>query len=157
MQVLCCPTCQGELVRRDESPDMGTREGDLHCARCARSYPIENDIVRFIDCSELEGLNRRMVRFYDRCSRLERAMHWLSLLPVGGAHRARAEIPHRLELNSERILEVSIGSGGNLPYLFESPSVRCVFGLDISMRQLAGCRHLALGRGWSVDLFLGMA
>ena len=157
LEVLCCPTCQGQLVVRDDSCDIATCEGELHCARCARSYAIENDIVCFIDRQELKGPNRRMVRFYDRFSRLERAIDWLSFLPIGGPRRARTEILHRLELNSERILEVSIGSGGNLPYVLESPNVGAVFGLDISMGQLAGCRRLASRRGWSVELFLGMA
>jgi ubiquinone/menaquinone biosynthesis C-methylase UbiE len=76
---------------------------------------------------------------------------------MGGERKARTEILHRLELNKGRLLEVSIGSGGNLPYLFESPNVGDVYGLDISVTQLANCRKLVTSRRWPVDLFLGKA
>ena len=52
---------------------------------------------------------------------------------------------------------VSIGTGVNLHYLFESPNVGEVYGLDISAGQLARCRSLVTKRGWPVDLFLGTA
>jgi hypothetical protein len=45
----------------------------------------------------------------------------------------------------------------NLPYLFESQSVGEVYGLDISAGQLVRCSNFVTKRGWSVDLFLGMA
>ena len=52
---------------------------------------------------------------------------------------------------------MSIGSGGNLPYLFESPNVGDVYGVDISVTQLTNCRKLVTSRQWPVDLFLGKA
>jgi len=76
---------------------------------------------------------------------------------MGGERKARTQILHRLELSNGRVLEVSIGSGGNLPYLFESPKAGDVYGLDISVTQLTNCRKLVTSRGWPVDLFLGMA
>jgi ubiquinone/menaquinone biosynthesis C-methylase UbiE len=76
---------------------------------------------------------------------------------MGGERRARSEILQRLEHTGGRILEVSIGSGGNLPYLFESPHVGEVLGLDISSSQLDRCHRLIKKQGWPVDLFLGMA
>jgi ubiquinone/menaquinone biosynthesis C-methylase UbiE len=54
-------------------------------------------------------------------------------------------------------LEVSIGNGVNLPYLFESPDAGKIFGIDISIGQLSRCRRLVNKRGWGVDLFLAMA
>ncbi len=76
---------------------------------------------------------------------------------MGGERKARTEILHRLELNNGRVLEVSIGSGGNLPYLFESRKAGDIYGLDISAAQLTNCRRLVTSRGWPVDLFLGKA
>jgi ubiquinone/menaquinone biosynthesis C-methylase UbiE len=76
---------------------------------------------------------------------------------MGGERRARTEILRRLELNNGRVLEVSVGSGGNLPYVFESLKAGDVYGLDISAAQLTNCRRLVTKRGWSVDLFLGKA
>lgn len=62
-----------------------------------------------------------------------------------------------MELSGGRVVEVSKGSGGNLPYLFESAKVGEVYGIDISAAQLTRCRKFVKTRGWPVDLFLGMA
>jgi ubiquinone/menaquinone biosynthesis C-methylase UbiE len=81
----------------------------------------------------------------------------MGFLGFGGERKARKVILDRLDLNGGRVLEVSIGSGANLPYLFEPPGVGEVYGLDISLGQLARCRRLIRERGWPVDLFLGTA
>ena len=157
LELLCCPGCQTELTLRNESGNTSGSEGQLFCSHCERSYIIRDGIVQFIDLGELEGLNRRFARFYNRFSRLEAIFDWLSFLPMGGQRKARTEILRRLELDNGRILEVSIGSGGNLPYLFESPKVGDVYGLDISAAQLTNCHRLITSRGWPVELFLGKA
>jgi ubiquinone/menaquinone biosynthesis C-methylase UbiE len=131
--------------------------GDLYCVHCDRRFPIRNGIVQFVSVEELEGLNRRFARFYDRFSRFESFFDMLCYLPMGGERKARSEILHRLELNGGKILEVSIGSGGNLPYLFELPGAGEVYGLDISSAQLGHCRKFAINQGWPVELFLGTA
>ena len=129
----------------------------MFCSHCERSFLIRNGIAHFISPQELEGLNRRFYRFYERFSSFETIFDKLSFLPMGGERRARAEILQRLELNGGRILEVSIGSGGNLPYLFESAKVGEVYGLDVSAAQLSRCRGFVETREWPVELFLGMA
>ena len=55
------------------------------------------------------------------------------------------------------MLEVSIGSGPNLPYLLDRGDVGEVHGLDISIGQLRRCRALVRRRGWSVPLYLATA
>jgi ubiquinone/menaquinone biosynthesis C-methylase UbiE/uncharacterized protein YbaR (Trm112 family) len=157
LELLCCPNCQGALFLRDERSDGRVNEGNLYCSHCERSFLIRNGIAHFISLQELEGLNRRFARFYERFSHFEAIFDKLSFLPMGGERKARTEILRRLELNGGRVLEVSIGSGGNLPYLFESPKVGEVYGLDISTEQLIRCRRFVKTRGWPVDLFLGMA
>ena len=79
----------------------------------------------------------------------------VAFLPMGGERKARKEVLDRLDLNGGRVLEVSIGPGVNLPYLFESPEVGEVYGLDISWGQLDRCQNFVRRRGWEVDLFLG--
>jgi len=66
LELLCCPNCQTELTLRDESGNKSGDEGELFCAHCKRSYIIKNGIVHFIDLQELEGLNQRFARFYNR-------------------------------------------------------------------------------------------
>ena len=51
--------------------------------------------------------------------------------------KARKAVLDRLELSGGRLLEVSIGTGANLPFLFETGCVSEVYGLDISSGQLA--------------------
>ena len=157
LKLLCCPKCQGALSLRDERGDGVVYEGDLFCSYCERSFLISNGIAHFISPQELEGFNRRFSRFYEHFSRFEAIFDKLSFLPMGGERKARTEILQRLELNGGRVLEVSIGSGGNLPYLFEAPQVGEVYGLDISVAQLTRCRKFVKTRRWPVDLFLGMA
>jgi ubiquinone/menaquinone biosynthesis C-methylase UbiE/uncharacterized protein YbaR (Trm112 family) len=157
LELLCCPGCRTELAFRDEPGNTSANEGELLCSHCGKSYVIKNGIAHFIDLQELDGLNRRFARFYNRWSRFEAIFDRLSFLPMGGERKARTEILRRLELSNGPILEVSIGSGGNLPYLLESPEVGDVFGLDISITQLTNCRRLVTKRGWLVDLFLGKA
>jgi len=157
LELLCCPGCQTELTLRDESSNSSGNEGELFCSHCERSYIIKNGIVHFVDLEELEGLNQRFAQFYNRFSRFETVIDRLSFLPMGGERKARTEILNRLELNNGRVLEVSIGSGGNLPYLFESPKVGDIYGMDISMAQLTNCHRLVTTQGWPVELFLGKA
>lgn len=157
LELLCCLSCQGDLSLHHEQGDEIVDEGSLICPRCKRSFPIHHGIARFIDPHELEALDRRFARFYDCFSHLYSLFTKVALLPFGGDRKARKEILDRLELKGGRILEVSIGSGANLPYLFESQEVRDVYGLDISAGQLTHCRKLITKRGWPVDLFLGSA
>jgi ubiquinone/menaquinone biosynthesis C-methylase UbiE len=81
----------------------------------------------------------------------------LSFLTKGWERKARMEVLSRLELGGGRLLEVSIGSGANLPFLYEFPDIGKVYGLDISPEQIANCHRLVDSRGWPVELFLGMA
>ena len=157
LDLLCCPNCGTELTLRGEGSNTSENERELLCSHCERSYIIRDGIVQFIDLHELESLNRRFARFYNRWSRFAPVLDWLSFLPMGGERKARTEILRRLELSNGPILEVSIGSGGNLPYLLESPEAGDVFGLDISITQLTNCRRLVTKRGWPVELFLGKA
>jgi ubiquinone/menaquinone biosynthesis C-methylase UbiE len=157
LDLLCCPECHAELELRDERGDGTVVEGNLVCSRCGRGFTIREGTPRFISEEELGDRDRRFSRFYDWFSRFEGVGNRVAFLGMGGERRARGEILNRLDVRSGRVLEVSIGSGGNLPYLFELPGVRDVYGLDISLGQLDRCGRLAAKRGWSVDLVLAAA
>lgn len=157
LELLICPCCQSSLSLQVECGEEIVEQGVLICSHCERSYPIRNGITHFTNSQELEGPNRRFARFYDRLSPFYSLFSKVALFPFGGERKARKEILDRLDLKGGRILEVSIGTGVNLPYLFESPSVGEVYGLDISGGQLARCHRFVTKRGWSVDLFLATA
>ena len=157
LELLCCPRCRAALTLRDERGDETVDDGNLFCPYCEQDFPIRNGIARFIDPQELEGLNSRFTRFYDWFSPFYAFFTKMAFLHFGGDRKARRVILDRLDLNGGRLLEVSIGSGENLPYLFESPRVGEVYGLDISTGLLACCHSYVTKLGWPVDLFLGTA
>lgn len=157
LALLCCPVCRAGLSLREEDSGGAVEEGHLLCSQCTHSFPIKKGIPRFIRPEDLSGLNRRFARHYDRLSYVYALFTKVAFLPMGGERKARKEILDRLELNGGRTLEVSIGPGVNLPYLFESSTVGEVYGLDISLGQLDRCHSFVRRRGWEVDLFLGTA
>lgn len=153
LEILCCPLCQSNLALLGQ-PENGTlNQGGLRCSVCERHFPIEHGIVHFIDRRDLEGPNRRFARFYDWFSPLYTLFSKTVMLPFGGDRKARKVILDRLEMRGGRILEVSIGTGVNLPYLYESQDAGEVYGLDISSGQLSRCRQFINRKGWPVDLF----
>lgn len=157
LQLLCCPDCQAPLHLRDDVGEGTVDEGSLTCSSCGTGFPITSGIARFISSEELRGTNRRFARFYDRFSRFEDLAYKVFSLPMGGERKVRGAVLDRLDRNAGRILEVSVGSGGNLRYLFERPALSHVCGLDISAGQLARCRKVVVRQGWPVDLFLATA
>lgn len=157
LQLLSCPDCKGPVSLSDERSGGTVTTGELCCPRCERVFPIDNGIPRFIDPEALEGPNRRFARFYDWFSRFYPFLTRLAMSGFGGERKARKEVLDRLELTGGRVLEVSIGTGANLPFLFEPPGVDEVFGLDISYQQLARCSSSVAKKGWPVDLLLGRA
>lgn len=158
LEILCCPACYIGLSVHEEGGNETIESGILSCPQCGRDYPVVNGIPRFIKAEELNGLNRQFTRFYDWFSYVYTlSIKVIFFLLTGGERKARMEILDRLEPTGGRLLEVSIGSGANLPYLFESPEGGEIYGLDISVGQLRQCRRYCHRQGWVVDLFLGMA
>jgi ubiquinone/menaquinone biosynthesis C-methylase UbiE/uncharacterized protein YbaR (Trm112 family) len=158
LELLACPTCRGELALRDAGDKETIETGTLICAKCQRQYPIQEGIVHFIEPEELTGLNGRFARFYDRFTRVYFLFNNVAFFFLGGVRKSRKEeIIDRLELTGGRVLEVSIGPGINLPYLFETPGKIDVYGLDISLGQLHHCQGFCRKRGLEADLFLGTA
>jgi len=158
LELLACPTCRGELSLRESGSNETIETGALTCATCQRQYPIREGIVHFIEPEELTGLNARFARFYDRFTRVYFLFNDMAFFFLGGVRRSRKEeIIDRLELTGGRVLEVSIGPGINLPYLYEAPGEIDVYGLDISLGQLHHCQDFCRKRGLEAELFLGTA
>ena len=157
LTTLCCPFCQTTLSLNIEQESKIIESGELTCAGCERTFPIREGIVHFIAPQELEGSNRRFAGFYNRLAPLYSLSMKAVFLPFGGERKARMEILEHLELKGGRILEVSIGSGDNLSYLFELAGEGEIYGIDISIGQLSRCRSLCMRRGWQVELFLATA
>jgi ubiquinone/menaquinone biosynthesis C-methylase UbiE/uncharacterized protein YbaR (Trm112 family) len=156
LDILLCPTCQGELELETPTSSVTIETGSLTCSACRQIYPIQRGISHFITEEDLIGLNKPFARMYDWFSWIYSAFSKIGLFFLGTTEsRARHEVLDRLEPNGGKVLEVSIGPGVNLPYLLTSPDVGEVYGLDISVGQLNRCNALIRRKGWSVELFLG--
>jgi len=157
LDVLACPSCHGELILQGE-PAEQVLHGTLFCPHCRREFPVEQGIPHFIRPGELSGLNRRFSRLYDWFSYVYAPVIKLTfMLLMGSERKARMEILDRLEWTGGRLLEISIGPGVNLPYLYELAPAGEVYGLDISPGQLRRCRRFAQTHNYPVDLFLASA
>lgn len=158
LELLACPTCHGEFSLLEGGGNEIIETGALACAKCQRQYPIKKGIVHFIEPEELTGLNARFARFYDRFTRVYFLFNNVAFFFLGGVRKSRKEeIIDRLDLTGGRVLEVSIGPGINLPYLYETPGKIEVYGLDISLGQLHHCQDFCRKRGLEAELFLGTA
>jgi ubiquinone/menaquinone biosynthesis C-methylase UbiE/uncharacterized protein YbaR (Trm112 family) len=156
---LACPICRGVLVLSNETL---AGSGGVRCHRCAARWPIRDGIPSFVDDDAVQGVERFILGIYDWLAPLhDPAVDFLlPLLQGSSAAAARERYLRRLELGrlatevsgrAARILEVGVGSGGNLPFLERQlpPHLNVdLWGLDFSAGMLAQCRRrLALGRG----------
>jgi SAM-dependent methyltransferase len=157
LNLLSCPTCHGALTP-DQIQDTDSFEtGYLVCSGCQKKFHIRHGIPHFIREQELVGLNKHFARGYDWFSWIYPAFSKIGFLFLGTTDaRARREIISRIEPKG-KVLEVSIGTGVNLPFLLESPGVSDVYGLDISIGQLNRCNAFVRRKMLPVDLFLGNA
>lgn len=157
LKLICCPFCKSTLSLNAENGNEIIANGDLRCSACDRIYPIKKGIVHFIDPQELEGPNQHFERYYNRFAPIYSLFTKFAFLPFGGERKARQEILKHLGKGGDRILEVSIGNGVNLPYLYEATNLGEIYGIDISIGQLTQCQRLIHKQDWSVELFLAMA
>ena len=157
LDLLCCPECRSPLTLQNGGGDEAVDAGNLVCSSCERVFPVRDGVPHFMNIEDLEGPDRRFARGYNRFAWLYPLFTKMGFLAFGGEGKGRGQVLDRLELNGGRLLEVSVGTGGNLPFLFETGRVEEVCGLDISAGQLANCRKLVAKRGWPVDLFLATA
>lgn len=157
LDLLCCPHCQADLILMSQEKGEIIDKGELRCEQCSRSYLIHEGIARFIQVEELSGLNRRFSHLYDLFSYVYIPWSKAVFLFFGGEKKNRRDLVERMQLHGGNILEVSVGPGPNLPFLFETSKAGMVFGLDISPGQLKRCQAFARRGGWDVDLFLATA
>jgi ubiquinone/menaquinone biosynthesis C-methylase UbiE/uncharacterized protein YbaR (Trm112 family) len=156
LDLLACPACRGELSLQSSHAIDVIETGSLGCTACQEIFPIQHGIPLFIRENELVGLNKTFAHLYNWFSLIYTAFSKVGFRLLGTTDsQARQDLLARLEPKGGKVLEVSIGPGINLPYLFKMSTVGEVFGLDISTGQLNRCRALIRRKGWPVELFLG--
>jgi ubiquinone/menaquinone biosynthesis C-methylase UbiE/uncharacterized protein YbaR (Trm112 family) len=165
---LACPACVGTL-RFDGTLAAGQLEqGTLACAGCGRTWAVRDGLPDLVDETQVAGLDRIMRFVYDRIAPLHDPATYVLLPLLQGSSEAATRDGHmrRLRLGElaadggrpPAILEVGVGSGGNLPWV-ERDLPRGLevdlWGVDISPQMIAHCRRrLARRRGRTVRLAL---
>ena len=160
--LLCCPVCRGDVEFAGDLADDGDlADGRLRCERCARHWPVDGGLPNLVAEGRLPAVDRGMRRVYDWIAPFHdpATRVLLPLLQGSTEDETRAGHTRRLELGElvpgkggtpARILEVGIGSGGNLPWLLRDlPDGLAVdlWGVDISREMLRYCRERLAGDG----------
>jgi len=152
---LACPSCCGPLAFEGTSSGGYIRDGELRCGGCRCLWVVADGVPDLVDEAEVRGLDRVMRFVYDRIAPVhDPATHYLLPL-LQGSSEASTRDGHmrRLRLweltrgedgRPPRILEVGVGSGGNLPWL-ERDLPRGLdvelWGVDLSRQMLEHCRR----------------
>ncbi len=156
VSLLCSPGT-GEPLRLVSVPTSGgIARQELVGEQSGERFPIRDGIPIFVDESSLSGFNQRYQRFYNRAAWLYDAVIRLAgNLGGGGEGRSRAEYLRELEVqDGDRLLEVSIGTGGNIPLL---PASANCFGVDISWGMLQKCQRNLKKWQLQAELIMGNA
>ena len=143
LNVLCDPETHEPL---ELQPDA------LVNARSGKRYSIRDGIPDFLDT--ISGQNKKYQELYDRIAAFydlsSKLYCWLK-----GQRDFRRVYIDELEVSpGANILEVSVGTGANLPYF---PSNVAFFGLDISWGMLRRCRKNLKKWNRTAELFHGEA
>lgn len=103
-------------------------------------FPIEDGIPIFIQSDDIVGLNKKYRTFYELSAPLyDFFVRLYSYLWGGSEALWRQEFLRELEIDEGvRVLEVSMGTGGNLRLL---PQTAEYFGLDLTKGMLKQCRR----------------
>lgn len=152
LPLLCAPRTHDplELVSGPTGPEA------LRGLESGRSFRIREGIPVFLEETDLAGPNAKYQRLYDRIAPFyDVPFRIMSSLRPGWEQSARGEYLRELAIRAgDTVLEVSVGTGGNLRYL---PRTARYFGLDISWGMLKRCRKRLRRAGIAVELFQGAA
>jgi len=134
----------------DSSPEMliGIHSGS--------KFSIRDGIPLLLDESKVTGFNQQYQGFYNRAAGMyDAAIRLVARLAGGGEAGYRMEYLNELVTNeTQRVLEVSIGTGANLRLY---PEQAAYFGLDISWGMLKRCQRNLSQWQREAELVLGNA
>lgn len=159
LDILICPQCRALLTFNKSVNDDFIANGELSCAHCGKIYPIDEGILHLIPKREvaatypqMEEQARKGARFYDLL--LNQFLEILDISP----NDARAEYMERLELTPKaKILDIGVGTGAELSYLWPKTKSAELYGLDISIEMLRQCQRKVEKIKAHIELFLGFA
>lgn len=150
LKLLICPIHRLNLVESDGQKTLSDSAGCV--------FKITDEFIDFLPNAEkdLGPLNKKFQKFYDGWASLDWIIGgFLKFIFKSRILRFRKECLADLEIKpGDKVLEVSIGMGDNLPFLEKDAQY---FGLDISKKSLLRCRKHLSKIGRQVCLFAGNA
>ncbi|MCP4118665.1 MAG: methyltransferase domain-containing protein [Desulfobacteraceae bacterium] len=153
LNIYTCPECKGkfEIIKTDSVKKHDILEGTLKCKACGGQAAIHKGIPALINQRNVKGSDLKFQKFYDRMSPVyDPIVKFASRILFGGDIAFRGEFARHLELKpQDRVLEVSVGSCGNYPYIGTFSGHLELFGLDISKNFLKqGLKNI---KRWKID------
>jgi ubiquinone/menaquinone biosynthesis C-methylase UbiE len=156
LTLLCDPVTHDALELMTEPDVHGHPSEFLFNPKTGQRFPIRDGIPIFLQENEVSGPNQHYQSMYNRFAPFYDFSTWAYSVFKGMSVETRLrEYLDELEVKEgDRVLEVSVGTGRNLPFL---PRNAQFFGLDISWGMLKQCRRNASKWKLDVTLFNGAA
>ena len=156
LPLLCNPVTREPLRLIAGPGPNGNLQEKLVGIKTGKEFPIRDGIPIFLRDADVSGSNRKYQELYNHIAPFyDLSTQVFALLKSGGERRRRHEYLQELDIQAgDRVLEVSVGTGGNLRYL---PKTAKYFGLDLSWGMLRRCQKNLKARGMEAELFLGAA
>lgn len=156
ISMLCNPYTQEPFELKIIKTEGGEEDKFLESIKSGQRFPFHNEIPVLYDASLLQGYNLRYNSFYRKVARFyDPAMKMLALFSGGGEKNFRRQYIEKLEIEKDsKVLEVSIGTGVNIPLL---PDYGNYYGLDLSWEMLTQCQRKMRRWKHQLELFYGNA
>lgn len=157
LSILCSPETGEELqlVLDEVSRGRGRGREVLVDSGTGRTFPVQKGIPLLLKGDEINGDGKKTRAFYNLIAPFYNILHEIQGSQRGGEKKLREKILSPLEIGEgDKVLEVSVGTGSNLPYL---PRNADYYGVDISFPMLRQCARVLKKYKISGDLVLGAA
>ncbi|WP_418791540.1 methyltransferase domain-containing protein [Phosphitispora sp. TUW77] len=155
LSVLCAPDTYEELENVSEDESRGRSREVLVSTVSGTRFQMKKGIPVLLKDSRVSGETRKNRQFYDMIAPFYNILHEIQGIKKGGEGKLRQNILSSLKIGKgDKVLEVPIGTGSNLPYL---PQDAEYFGVDISFPMLQQCARMIKKHDVNGKLVLGAA
>ena len=155
LDLICCPKCKNAVCVQIPSIPLNGIEKFLCCTFCRVVFPVIGGMPVFVMKNELVSFGRRMDSMRVLYAHFYESLTNFMFIPCGGTESARHEVIDRLEIPEKAlVLETGIGTGDNLPYLYDRSPACTFFGIDNQQIMLDKCARNLLQFNIRAELFL---